>query len=236
MDVNDVTHVIHFDLPGEAESYTHRSGRTARAGRTGISLSIIGVRDVGKVRQLERALKTHFTYIRVPGAGDIGKAQVLAYMQAEERGSGPRCAGLAAAHGPRRAQRLQQGGIDRAIHERGLQPPHHAVPRAARPERGHEPQGPHGPRYRRPRRRSPLLARAIQHRQADVHQPGLGRRFRQGQDARLRLRHQRRAGRCDRPHAHQGRLLLHRHRARPLRAGLQQLQGCQLQGPQDPRG
>ncbi|MBL0127272.1 MAG: DEAD/DEAH box helicase [Flavobacteriales bacterium] len=80
IDVSDITHVIHFDLPGEAENYTHRSGRTARAGRTGISISIIGVRDVGKIRQLERALKTHFTYVRVPGAGDIGKAQVLAYL------------------------------------------------------------------------------------------------------------------------------------------------------------
>ncbi|MBX2977803.1 MAG: DEAD/DEAH box helicase [Flavobacteriales bacterium] len=80
IDVNDVTHVFHFDLPGEAESYTHRSGRTARAGRKGISLSIIGVREVNKVRQLERMLKTHFTYVRVPGGGDIGKAQVVAYM------------------------------------------------------------------------------------------------------------------------------------------------------------
>jgi ATP-dependent RNA helicase DeaD len=80
IDVSDVTHVIHFDLPGEAESYTHRSGRTARAGRTGISLSIIGLRDVGKIRQLERQLKSHFKYILVPGGGDIGKAQVVAYM------------------------------------------------------------------------------------------------------------------------------------------------------------
>ncbi len=81
IDVNDVTHVIHYDLPGEAESYTHRSGRTARAGRSGISMSIIGVREVAKIRQLERMLKTHFTYVRVPGGGDIGKAQVVAYMQ-----------------------------------------------------------------------------------------------------------------------------------------------------------
>lgn len=80
IDVSDVTHVIHFDLPAEAESYTHRSGRTARAGRTGISLSIIGLRDVSKIRQLERQLRTHFTYVRVPGGGDIGKAQVVAYM------------------------------------------------------------------------------------------------------------------------------------------------------------
>lgn len=81
IDVSDVTHVIHFDLPADPESYTHRSGRTGRAGKTGISLSVIGARELGKVRQLERMVKTRFTYVRVPGGGDIGKAQVLAYMQ-----------------------------------------------------------------------------------------------------------------------------------------------------------
>ncbi|HRH68133.1 MAG TPA: DEAD/DEAH box helicase [Flavobacteriales bacterium] len=81
IDVQDVTHVFHFDLPGEAENYTHRSGRTGRAGRKGISLSIIGVRDVNKIRQLERVLKTHFTYVRVPGGAEIGKQQVVAYMK-----------------------------------------------------------------------------------------------------------------------------------------------------------
>ena len=81
IDVNDVTHVIHYDLPGEAESYTHRSGRTARAGRTGISLSILGVRDVPKVRQLERMLSTHFTYVRVPGGADIGRAQLRSFLR-----------------------------------------------------------------------------------------------------------------------------------------------------------
>ncbi len=80
IDVNDVTHVIHYDLPAEPESYTHRSGRTARAGRSGISLSILGARDVGKVRQLERMLKTHFTYVRVPGGADIGKAQLKSFL------------------------------------------------------------------------------------------------------------------------------------------------------------
>lgn len=80
IDVKDVTHVIHFDLPGETESYTHRSGRTGRAGRAGISLSIIGVRDVSKVRMLERGLKTHFMFVRVPGGAEIGQQQVKAYM------------------------------------------------------------------------------------------------------------------------------------------------------------
>ncbi|MEZ4739900.1 MAG: DEAD/DEAH box helicase [Flavobacteriales bacterium] len=81
IDVQDVTHVFHFDLPGEAENYTHRSGRTGRAGRSGISLSIIGTRDVNKVRHLERSLKTHFTYVRVPGGAEIGKQQVVSYMK-----------------------------------------------------------------------------------------------------------------------------------------------------------
>ena len=81
IDVKDVTHVIHFDLPGEVENYTHRSGRTGRAGRAGISLSIIGVRDVNKIRQLERGLKTHFMFVRVPGGAEIGKQQVVAYMK-----------------------------------------------------------------------------------------------------------------------------------------------------------
>ncbi|MFN3876366.1 MAG: DEAD/DEAH box helicase, partial [Flavobacteriales bacterium] len=80
IDVSDVTHVIHFDLPGDPESYTHRSGRTARAGRTGISLSIIGLRDIGRIHQLERQLRTHFRYVLVPGGADIGKAQAVAYM------------------------------------------------------------------------------------------------------------------------------------------------------------
>ncbi|MEZ4808460.1 MAG: DEAD/DEAH box helicase [Flavobacteriales bacterium] len=81
IDVRDVTHVFHFDLPGEAENYTHRSGRTGRAGSTGISLSIIGVRDLNKIRQLERVLKTHFTYVRVPGGAEIVKQQVMGYMK-----------------------------------------------------------------------------------------------------------------------------------------------------------
>ena len=77
IDVSNVSHVIHFDLPGEVESYTHRSGRTGRAGKTGISLSIIGVRDVFKVRSLERQLKVHFAYVRVPDAAEICERQLL---------------------------------------------------------------------------------------------------------------------------------------------------------------
>jgi ATP-dependent RNA helicase DeaD len=77
IDVSNVSHVIHFDLPGEPESYTHRSGRTGRAGKTGISLSIIGSRDVFKVRSLERQLKVRFSYVRVPDGAEICERQLL---------------------------------------------------------------------------------------------------------------------------------------------------------------
>ncbi len=77
IDVSNVSHVFHFDLPGEVESYTHRSGRTGRAGKSGISLSIIGSRDVFKVRNLERQLKVHFAYARVPDGAEICERQLL---------------------------------------------------------------------------------------------------------------------------------------------------------------
>jgi ATP-dependent RNA helicase DeaD len=81
IDVSNVSHVIHFDLPGEVESYTHRSGRTGRAGKTGISLSIIGSKDVHKIRNLERQLKTHFAFTRVPGGAEICERQLLTLIQ-----------------------------------------------------------------------------------------------------------------------------------------------------------
>ena len=80
IDVSNITHVVHFDLPGEVESYTHRSGRTGRAGKTGISLSIIGVRDVQKVRSLEHRLKVHFAYVKVPDGPEIVERQLLTFI------------------------------------------------------------------------------------------------------------------------------------------------------------
>ena len=56
IDVNDVTHVINFSLPDEIENYTHRSGRTARAGKTGISISLINIKEQSKIRQLEKVI------------------------------------------------------------------------------------------------------------------------------------------------------------------------------------
>ncbi|PRD43772.1 DEAD/DEAH box helicase [Sphingobacterium haloxyli] len=78
IDVNDVTHVINFSLPDEVENYTHRSGRTARAGKTGVSLSLINVKELGKIRRIEKIIGKQFEKKQVPQAGEVVEKQLLA--------------------------------------------------------------------------------------------------------------------------------------------------------------
>lgn len=66
IDVDNVTHVINYELPDDVENYTHRSGRTARAGKSGISIAIVSARDLGKIRQIERTLGKKFTKAEIP--------------------------------------------------------------------------------------------------------------------------------------------------------------------------
>ena len=77
IDVNDVTHVINYTLPDELSSYTHRSGRTARAGKTGVSIVIINMREMGKVREIERIIKKKFTQQQVPGGFQVCEKQLF---------------------------------------------------------------------------------------------------------------------------------------------------------------
>ena len=71
IDVNDLTHVIHYALPDDPSYYTHRSGRTARAGKKGISLSLLTNRDMRKLDGLERSLKLKIQKISIPSVEDI---------------------------------------------------------------------------------------------------------------------------------------------------------------------
>jgi ATP-dependent RNA helicase DeaD len=71
IDVNNVTHVIHHRLPDEMEFYTHRSGRTARAGKKGISLTLATKADLKKLKFLEQKLKINFEKDVVPSATNI---------------------------------------------------------------------------------------------------------------------------------------------------------------------
>ena len=71
IDVNDLTHVLHHSLPDQLESYTHRSGRTGRAGKKGISLAFINPRENGKIRELEKRLKVTFQLVEVPNKNEL---------------------------------------------------------------------------------------------------------------------------------------------------------------------
>lgn len=80
IDVDNITHVIHLNIPDEMEFYTHRSGRTARAGRKGISIAMVTSRETGKLRQIEKILKTTFVKIAVPTGQEVCQKQLLALM------------------------------------------------------------------------------------------------------------------------------------------------------------
>ncbi len=77
LDVNDLTHVINYNLPDDNANYTHRSGRTGRAGKTGISVSIIHLREKFRIRELEKNLQKKFQQNRIPGGAEICEKQLL---------------------------------------------------------------------------------------------------------------------------------------------------------------
>jgi ATP-dependent RNA helicase DeaD len=77
IDVNDVTHVINYSLPDEIENYTHRSGRTGRAGKTGISIAIINSKEIGKIRQVERVIGKKFIKAEIPTGFDVCEKQLF---------------------------------------------------------------------------------------------------------------------------------------------------------------
>jgi len=80
IDVDDLTHVLHYNLPDELENYTHRSGRTARAGKEGFSISIVTPREEGKIRSLSRKLQADFSKLEVPSGKDVCERQLLNLM------------------------------------------------------------------------------------------------------------------------------------------------------------
>lgn len=77
IDVNDVTHVIQYNLPDEIENYTHRSGRTARAGKKGTSIVLINMKEHFRIKQLEKIIQTTFTKGTLPTPADVCEKQLL---------------------------------------------------------------------------------------------------------------------------------------------------------------
>ena len=80
LDVDDLTHVINFGLPDDIESYTHRSGRTGRAGKKGTSISIMHIREKHKMRAIEKEIGKSFVEGEIPSAKEICKKQLYKVM------------------------------------------------------------------------------------------------------------------------------------------------------------
>ena len=77
LDIDDITHVINYGLPDDVESYTHRSGRTGRVGKNGTSISIIHLKEQGKINQFERAINKKFEKRTLPTGDVICEKQLI---------------------------------------------------------------------------------------------------------------------------------------------------------------
>ena len=85
LDVNDLTHIINYNLPDDPEVYIHRSGRTGRAGKSGISIAIIHTRDIRKLREIERISGISFSKELVPDGRDICEKRLYALIDKIEK-------------------------------------------------------------------------------------------------------------------------------------------------------
>jgi ATP-dependent RNA helicase DeaD len=81
LDVDDLTHVINFSLPDDHEVYTHRCGRTGRAGKKGVSISLVHVREKNNLRQIERLVKKPFKAIQIPSGNEICGKQLFHWIK-----------------------------------------------------------------------------------------------------------------------------------------------------------
>lgn len=76
IDVNDLTHVLHQRLPDQLDAYTHRSGRTGRAGKKGISIAFVNPREVGRIKDIERKIDVTFEKITVPTLSEVKASRI----------------------------------------------------------------------------------------------------------------------------------------------------------------
>lgn len=85
LDVNDLTHVIHYSLPDDAEVYTHRSGRTGRVGKTGISIAITHLREKHVIGKIEKSAGIKFERSKIPSGREICEKQLFNLVDKMER-------------------------------------------------------------------------------------------------------------------------------------------------------
>jgi ATP-dependent RNA helicase DeaD len=80
IDVQGITHVINYELPDDMEVYTHRSGRTGRAGKTGVCMSVVHSREIGRIRAIERMIASPFHKLEIPTGRDVCRKQFYYFM------------------------------------------------------------------------------------------------------------------------------------------------------------
>lgn len=80
IDVDSITHVINYNIPEEIESYTHRSGRTARAGKKGTSICVITPAELYKIKKIEKIIKSQFTLAKIPSGQEVCEQQMFALI------------------------------------------------------------------------------------------------------------------------------------------------------------
>lgn len=79
LDVNDLTHVIHYNLPDDRETYTHRSGRTGRVNKSGISIALVTPKEKSAIKPIERSINHPFNQMEIPSGGMVCQKQIY-YM------------------------------------------------------------------------------------------------------------------------------------------------------------
>ncbi len=84
LDVNDLTHVINYNLPDDTEVYIHRSGRTGRADKTGICISIINLKEKFKIRQIEKKINREFGKAKIPTGFQVCEKQLFHHIDRME--------------------------------------------------------------------------------------------------------------------------------------------------------
>ncbi|MDR2425217.1 MAG: DEAD/DEAH box helicase [Prevotellaceae bacterium] len=84
LDVSNLTHIINYNLPDDIETYNHRSGRTGRAGKTGVSIAIAGLKDKSKLKQIEKNINRQFEHKDVPTGRTICEKQLFSLIERME--------------------------------------------------------------------------------------------------------------------------------------------------------
>lgn len=85
LDVNDLTHVINYNLPDDPDVYTHRSGRTGRSGKTGISVVIVHMKEKRTIQLIEKKIKKSFIFSKIPAGSEVCEKQLFNFIEKMEK-------------------------------------------------------------------------------------------------------------------------------------------------------